>query len=95
MEERKIYGFINADGEHVNLSLTAFGNPIIPVIATDSLEPTEVQYFDSATQADWFRYSLRERNLEYAEELDALSITWITQSFLDKGYYNLVRANCD
>ena len=95
MDERKLYGFVDEGGQHVNLSLAAFGNPIVPVLGGGGLEPEEVQFFDSPSQADWFRYSLRERNLEYAQELDALSITWITQEFLNSGHYKLVRANCD
>lgn len=95
-DERKIYGFITKDGEHVNLMPDAtWGNPIQPVYDDGGVEPCDVQYFDNASQADWYRHSLRERCLEYAEDLDKLSITWLTQSFLDTGNYQLVKAVCD
>lgn len=92
-EEKKLYGFINEANQHVNLSMRScyFGNPIVPVLDTGGVEPVEVQFFVSASAANDFLCGMKQYLPQYEEEFDKLSLTWITQEFLNTGNYALVK----
>ena len=91
-----IYGYINKTGEHVNIDLrTLEGCPIQPIINFPYGEPAAVLYFTSEEQAESFYNMVLDRNLEYADEFDALDLVPLVQEWLDAGNYTLVPAVCD
>ena len=91
-----IYGYINKTGEHVNIDLrTLEGGPIQPIINFPYGEPATVLYFTSEEQAESFYNMVLDRNLEYADEFDALELVPLEQEWLDTGNYTLVPAVCD
>lgn len=96
MDKSVIYGFVDEQGNHVNLDLGAVGGcPIQPVLNLSGAAPSDVQYFISRQQGDWFYHSMLDRNLAYADRFEALSLVPLEQKWLDSGNYRLVPALCD
>lgn len=90
----KIYGYINAEGRHVNLAHRTFlGYNPIDVVEDDvdcPLEPIELQYFDSPQQAEWYFYSVLDRYLEFSDELHTLELVELEDSYIQSNHFKLV-----
>ena len=89
----KIYGFINAEGRHVNLAYRTLGNDPIDVVEDDvdcPLEPIELQYFDSEEQAEWYFHSVLNRYLDFSDELYKLELVELEDSYIQSNHFKLV-----